>query len=126
MRKSESWRYAAPNAVTAANIAAGFGSICGASLATAATMGQVALPELKKAGYSGALSTACLAAGEAMLEYTAPRHGERLCGDNAFDDAGNQVANDAGGQAELEASRAMLEIVFRHAGPPHGTAVGFI
>ena len=30
---------------------------------TAATMGQVALPELKRAGYSGALSTATLAAG---------------------------------------------------------------
>jgi CDP-diacylglycerol--serine O-phosphatidyltransferase len=31
MRKSESWRYAAPNAVTAANIAAGFGSMCAAA-----------------------------------------------------------------------------------------------
>ncbi|MCW5634011.1 MAG: TRAP transporter large permease [Rubrivivax sp.] len=42
---------------------AGFGSICGSSLATAATMGQVALPELKRAGYSGALATGLLAAG---------------------------------------------------------------
>ncbi|MDH5340991.1 MAG: TRAP transporter large permease, partial [Rubrivivax sp.] len=42
---------------------AGFGSICGSSLATAATMGQVALPELKRAGYSGALSSGLLAAG---------------------------------------------------------------
>ena len=42
---------------------AGFGSICGSSLATAATMGQVALPELRRAGYSGALSTGLLAAG---------------------------------------------------------------
>ncbi|WP_119166101.1 TRAP transporter large permease [Algihabitans albus] len=40
-----------------------FGAICGSSLATAATMGQVALPELKRFGYSGALSTASLAAG---------------------------------------------------------------
>lgn len=32
---------------------AGFGAICGSSLATAATMGQVALPELKRAGWSG-------------------------------------------------------------------------
>ena len=32
-------------------------------VAMAATMGQVALPELKRAGYSGALSTATLAAG---------------------------------------------------------------
>jgi tripartite ATP-independent transporter DctM subunit len=42
---------------------AGFGSICGSSLATAATMGQVALPELRRAGYSGALATGALAAG---------------------------------------------------------------
>lgn len=50
-------------AMAAIAACAGFGSICGSSLATAATMGQVALPELKKAGYSGGLSTACLAAG---------------------------------------------------------------
>ena len=42
---------------------AGFGSICGSSLASAATMGQVALPELRRAGYSGALATGALAAG---------------------------------------------------------------
>lgn len=42
---------------------AGFGSICGSSLATAATMGDVALPELRRAGYSRALSTGLLAAG---------------------------------------------------------------
>ena len=42
---------------------AGFGAICGSSLATAATMGQVALPELKRFGYSGSLSTGALAAG---------------------------------------------------------------
>ena len=41
----------------------GFGAICGSSLATAATMGQVALPELRKHGYSNKLSTAVLAAG---------------------------------------------------------------
>lgn len=42
---------------------AGFGAICGSSLATAATMGQVALPELRRNGYSGALATGALAAG---------------------------------------------------------------
>jgi len=42
---------------------AGFGAICGSSLATAATMGKVALPELRRLGYSGALSTGTLAAG---------------------------------------------------------------
>lgn len=50
-------------AMAAIGACAGFGSICGSSLATAATMGQVALPELRKAGYSGALSTGALAAG---------------------------------------------------------------
>jgi tripartite ATP-independent transporter DctM subunit len=42
---------------------AGFGAVCGSSLATAATMGQVALPELRRHGYSGALATGTLAAG---------------------------------------------------------------
>ena len=42
---------------------AGFGAICGSSLATAATMAQVALPELRRYGYSGALATGTLAAG---------------------------------------------------------------
>ena len=50
-------------AMAAVGACAGFGSICGSSLATAATMAQVALPELKRAGYSGGLSTAALAAG---------------------------------------------------------------
>ena len=42
---------------------AGFGAICGSSLATAATMGQVALPELRRFKYSNALATGALAAG---------------------------------------------------------------
>ena len=50
-------------AMAAVGACAGFGSICGSSLATAATMAQVALPELKRAGYAGGLSTATLAAG---------------------------------------------------------------
>jgi tripartite ATP-independent transporter DctM subunit len=50
-------------AMAAIGACAGFGAICGSSLATAATMGQVALPELKRAGYAGGISTACLAAG---------------------------------------------------------------
>ncbi len=50
-------------AMASVGACAGFGAICGSSLATAATMGQVALPELKRAGYSGALSTGALAAG---------------------------------------------------------------
>lgn len=50
-------------AMAAVGACAGFGSICGSSLATAATMAQVALPELRRHGYSGGLSTATLAAG---------------------------------------------------------------
>ena len=40
-----------------------FGAICGSSLATAATMSQVALPEMRRYGYSNSLSTGTLAAG---------------------------------------------------------------
>ena len=42
---------------------AGFGSICGSSLATTSSMTRVAYPELQKAGYSKSLSTGTLAAG---------------------------------------------------------------
>lgn len=42
---------------------AAFGAICGSSLATAATMSQVAGPEMRRHGYSPALSTGTLAAG---------------------------------------------------------------
>lgn len=41
----------------------GFGAISGSSLATAATMTQVALPEMRKAGYAPGLATGVLAAG---------------------------------------------------------------
>jgi C4-dicarboxylate transporter, DctM subunit len=50
-------------AMAAVGGCAGFGAICGSSLATAATMAQVALPELKRYNYSGALATGALAAG---------------------------------------------------------------
>jgi len=42
---------------------AGFGEVCGSSLATASTMGKVALPELRRYNYSPALATGTLAAG---------------------------------------------------------------
>jgi C4-dicarboxylate transporter, DctM subunit len=50
-------------AMAAIGACAGFGAICGSSLATAATMGQVALPELRRYGYSGGFATGALAAG---------------------------------------------------------------
>ena len=43
--------------------AAAFGAICGSSVATAATITQVAFPEMKAHGYSGRLATGTLAAG---------------------------------------------------------------
>ncbi|MCY7308005.1 MAG: TRAP transporter large permease [Rhodoferax sp.] len=40
-----------------------FGAICGSGIATAATMGRVALPEMRRLGYSDSLATASVAAG---------------------------------------------------------------
>jgi tripartite ATP-independent transporter DctM subunit len=42
---------------------AAFGAICGSSVATGATMATVAMPEMRRYGYSGALATGVLAAG---------------------------------------------------------------
>ena len=42
---------------------AGFGAICGSSIATAATMGKVAYPSMSKLGYSDELSMGVIAAG---------------------------------------------------------------
>ena len=50
-------------AMAAIAACAGFGAVCGSSLATASTMGKVALPELRRYNYSGALATGSLAAG---------------------------------------------------------------
>ncbi len=43
--------------------AGAFGAVCGSSVATSATITQVAYPEMKAQGYHGRLSTATLAAG---------------------------------------------------------------
>jgi C4-dicarboxylate transporter, DctM subunit len=42
---------------------AGFGAVCGSSVATAATMTRVALPEMLRRGYQPTLATGCIAAG---------------------------------------------------------------
>ncbi len=42
---------------------AGFGSVCGSSIATAATMTKVAYPSMKDHGYSGQLAAGAIAAG---------------------------------------------------------------
>ena len=50
-------------AMAAVLACAAFGAICGSSVATAATITSVALPELRRHGYSDRLSTGTLAAG---------------------------------------------------------------
>ena len=64
-RAAESWvgHRRGGVAMAAVGACAGFGAICGSSLATAATMGKVALPELRRQGYPGGFATATLAAG---------------------------------------------------------------
>jgi C4-dicarboxylate transporter DctM subunit len=42
---------------------AGFSAICGSSVATAATMTKIALPEMRRMGYADSLSTGVIAAG---------------------------------------------------------------
>lgn len=41
----------------------GFGSVCGSSLATTATMGRISLPAMRRYGYSDRLATGAIAAG---------------------------------------------------------------
>lgn len=50
-------------AMAAVGACAAFGAICGSSVATAATITRVALPEMRRHGYSGRLATGTLAAG---------------------------------------------------------------
>jgi TRAP-type C4-dicarboxylate transport system permease large subunit len=50
---------------------AAFGAICGSSVATAATITSVALPEMKRHGYSGRLATGTLAAGGTLDDWLA-------------------------------------------------------
>jgi tripartite ATP-independent transporter DctM subunit len=51
---------------------AGFGSINGSSLATTATMGLVAVPEMRSRGYSNALATGTVAAGGTLGQMIPP------------------------------------------------------
>jgi C4-dicarboxylate transporter DctM subunit len=51
---------------------AGFGTISGSSLATAATIGLVALPEMRARGYSDALATGAVAAGGTLGQMVPP------------------------------------------------------
>jgi tripartite ATP-independent transporter DctM subunit len=64
-RASNAWLGHLPGGLAMATIAAcaGFGAICGSSVATAATFTTVALPEMRRFGYSDKLATGVIAAG---------------------------------------------------------------
>ena len=51
---------------------AGFGALTGSSLATAATIGNVALPEMRQRGYAPGLATGCVAAGGTLGQLVPP------------------------------------------------------
>jgi tripartite ATP-independent transporter DctM subunit len=50
-------------AVAAIGASACFGAVCGSSIATAATMSKIALPEMRKASYDDGLAAGAIAAG---------------------------------------------------------------
>jgi tripartite ATP-independent transporter DctM subunit len=54
---------------------AGFGAVTGSSVATAATIGRVALPEMEARGYAATLSTGCVAAGGTLGNLVPPGSG---------------------------------------------------
>jgi tripartite ATP-independent transporter DctM subunit len=64
-RGANAWlgRFRGGVAMAAVAACAGFGAVCGSSTATASTMGQVALPELRRYKYSPSLATGTIAAG---------------------------------------------------------------
>jgi len=64
-RASNAWLGHLPGGVAMATIAAcaGFGAICGSSVATAATFTTVALPEMRRYGYTDSMATGVIAAG---------------------------------------------------------------
>ena len=51
---------------------AGFGAVTGSSVATVATIGKVALPEMKQRGYSAELTMGCVAAGGTLGQLVPP------------------------------------------------------
>jgi tripartite ATP-independent transporter DctM subunit len=59
------WLSRLPGGLACATVAAcaAFGAICGSTNATTATMGTVAVPEMRKYGYSDRLSTGCVSVG---------------------------------------------------------------
>ena len=69
---------------------AAFAAVSGSSVATAVTIGKVALPEMKRFGYSDALATGAIAAGgHARLSHSAIHRLRALC----HPDRGKQSAS---------------------------------
>lgn len=64
-RAANAWMGGSRGGLATATIAAcaAFAAICGSSVATAATMTKIALPEMRRAGYGEAISTGVIAAG---------------------------------------------------------------
>jgi C4-dicarboxylate transporter, DctM subunit len=64
-RSARAWvgHYRGGLAIATIGGCAAFGAICGSSVATGATMASIAMPEMRRCGYSGALATGALAAG---------------------------------------------------------------
>lgn len=64
-RSLYTWIGALPGGLAMASVAgcAGFAAVSGSSIATAVTMGTIALPEMRKYKYDDSLATGCIAAG---------------------------------------------------------------
>lgn len=62
------WLSRLPGGLACATIAAcaGFGAICGSTAATSATMGTIAIPEMRNHGYSDSLATGSVASGGSL------------------------------------------------------------
>lgn len=67
-RTGYSWVSRLPGGLAMASVlgCAGFAAVSGSGIATAATLGAVALPEMKRYGYDDALATGAIAAGGSM------------------------------------------------------------
>lgn len=67
-KTAEKWLRRLPGGLALATVAgcAGFASVCGSSVATAATMGAVALPEMKRHKYDDGLASGTVAAGGSL------------------------------------------------------------
>ncbi|PTW52948.1 tripartite ATP-independent transporter DctM subunit [Breoghania corrubedonensis] len=64
-RAGQAWlgRYRGGLALATIGACSGFAAICGSSVATAATMSKIALPEMRRFGYSDDVATGVIAAG---------------------------------------------------------------